>query len=73
MEDVWRNFEKWYLTIPSDWNGYTKKGWVANAYLAGWKSAQQSVQRTSFLAGLAVGILAMNIISVIVYSIFGCR
>lgn len=36
-------------------------------------ATQQSVQRTAFLVGLAVGILAMNIIAVIVYSIFGCR
>ena len=52
MGKVWMMFESYWRKLPqNEIDGLPKKGVSANAFEAGWKAAQQSVQLTD--GGLA--------------------
>lgn len=46
---------------------------ASNADAVFHRAAEQSVQRTAFLAGLGVGIFTMAIVAIVVSLLFGCR
>ena len=53
MGKVWMMFESYWRKLPqNEIDGLPKKGVSANAFEAGWKAAQQSVQLTAFGVGM---------------------
>ena len=72
MEQVFQEFEEWWHDlIADDVVLQTKKSIAANAYEAGWKAAQQSVQLTAFGVGFVSGLLFFGLVLAMVLFIMG--
>jgi hypothetical protein len=71
MEEVWKKYEAWYKIFYSDQLALPVRGFAANAYEAGWKAAQQSVQLTAFGVGFVSGLLFFGLVLAMVLFIIG--
>lgn len=73
MEDKIKIFLEWFDSVDERMLDMEPEEIARVAFFEGWKAAQQSAQRTAFLAGLGVGIFIMTIIAIVVINLYGCR